>query len=224
MTIYLLRHGRQDSKLCNVNVSLSEEGRTQADLLGRRLAGRPLDPGAGETAGWKTYGIKRLYSSALLRAKETADIINGYLNVPLTVNDDLREIDFGDMTGLSQNIIDEKFPEFKPARNSLTADVAYPGGENARDVVTRVLPVMDDILSCGEDTVAVVTHGGVIRSLVCYYLGIDYKRVPLLGVHLENCSITELIYDDDRGFMMVNRYNDFAQLEKYPELLRSGIK
>ena len=37
MNIYLIRHGRQNSRLCNVDVELSKEGREQADLLGKRL-------------------------------------------------------------------------------------------------------------------------------------------------------------------------------------------
>ena len=40
MNIYLIRHGRQNSKLCNVDVELSPEGREQADLVGKRLKKR----------------------------------------------------------------------------------------------------------------------------------------------------------------------------------------
>ena len=54
--IFLIRHGRQDSKLCNVNVGLSEAGREQARLLGERL---------------RTYGIEKMYASELSRAVET---------------------------------------------------------------------------------------------------------------------------------------------------------
>ena len=61
MNIYLIRHGRQNSRLCNVDVELSKEGREQADLLGKRL---------------EKYDIDAVYSSQLNRAKETADIIN----------------------------------------------------------------------------------------------------------------------------------------------------
>ena len=57
MRIYLIRHGRQESPLCNVNVSLSPEGREQARLLGKRL----LEENIGE-----------IWSSDLLRAMETA--------------------------------------------------------------------------------------------------------------------------------------------------------
>ena len=59
--LYMLRHGRQNSALCNVNVPLSEEGIRQAELAGERLS---------------KYGIDAVYSSELIRAVETAEIIN----------------------------------------------------------------------------------------------------------------------------------------------------
>ena len=61
MKIYLIRHGRQCSRLCNVNVDLAKEGYLQARLLGRRL---------------EKAGIEAVYSSHLLRAVETADTAN----------------------------------------------------------------------------------------------------------------------------------------------------
>ena len=61
MNIYLIRHGRQNSKRCNVDVELSPEGREQAEITGRRL---------------QDYGIEAVYSSNLKRAVETADLIN----------------------------------------------------------------------------------------------------------------------------------------------------
>lgn len=48
--IYLIRHGRQSSKLCNVDVSLDDAGREQAGLVADRLA---------------SYGLEALYASGL---------------------------------------------------------------------------------------------------------------------------------------------------------------
>lgn len=76
--------------------------------------------------------------------------------------------------------------------------------------------------SPGAETVAVVTHGGVIRSLVTHYLHMDGAYVPLLARHLENCGITEFYYRESDGEMLLNRFNDFAHLTDHPELLRGG--
>ena len=80
MRILLIRHGRQNSPLCNVNVPLAEEGRRQAELLGERL---------------KNENVDAIWSSDLIRAVETADIINQYLKVSREIRSDLKEISFG---------------------------------------------------------------------------------------------------------------------------------
>ena len=80
MKIYLIRHGRQCSKLCNVNVDLCEEGYRQAELLGERLADK---------------GIAAVYSSDYFRAVQTAQAANLYWNVEHTIFPELREISFG---------------------------------------------------------------------------------------------------------------------------------
>ena len=119
-------------------------------------------------------------------------------------------------------MIMERYADFFAARASMKEDLPYPGGENAADVIRRAVPVIDEIAKSGAETVAVVTHGGVIRSLVTHYLHMDSAYVPLLAKHLENCGITEFYYRESDGEMLLNRFNDFAHLMDEPELLRGG--
>jgi len=207
MRIFFIRHGRQCSPLCNVNVALSEEGRLQARLLGERL---------------ENAHVEAIWSSDLLRAVETADIINESLHVPREIRADLKEISFGDMEGLSDEIIADRFEDFLRERARMERDLSYPGGECFSDVVRRVLPVMEEILERDYETVAVVTHGGVIRSMTAHYLSMDPAMAQLLGNHLENCGITEFYVRKSDGRVLLNRFNDAAHLEAHPELLRSG--
>lgn len=207
MRIFLVRHGRQNSPLCNVDVPLAEEGRLQAELLGKRLMREKVDA---------------VWSSDLLRAVETADIINESLKAPRKIRKELREISFGDMEGLSDAVIADRFEDFLRERARMEADLSYPGGESAKDVTDRVLPVIGEILEEAYDTVVIVTHGGVIRSLTAHYLGMDLARTQLLGAHLENCGITELWIRKSDGRAVLNRFNDASHLETHPELLRSG--
>ena len=207
MRILLIRHGRQESPLCNVDVPLAEEGRRQAELLGERLAGKQIDA---------------VWSSNLIRAVETADIINERIKAPRKIRESLKEISFGDMEGLSDEVIADRYEDFLRARLKMERDMSYPGGECAEDVLARVLPVMKEILNMDYETVAIVTHGGVIRSLVAHYLGMDLARVPLLATQLENCGITELWIRKHDGRVILNRFNDASHLEGHPELLRGG--
>lgn len=205
MKIYLIRHGRQNSRLCNVNVDLCDEGRRQATLLGLRL---------------KNAGIEKLYSSDLLRAYETAETANQFWNVEHIVYPELREISFGDMEGLSDEVIAETYADFKSLQSQMQEDLPYPGGECAADVINRALPILLDIANSGLNRVAVVTHGGVIRSITAGILQMNLAKARLIGGSLENCSITELEYNPEKGFFTLERFNDYAHLEQEPGLLR----
>lgn len=207
MKIYLIRHGRQDSKLCNVDVGLSEEGKRQAALLGERLAGA---------------GIERVYSSGLLRAYETAQIANECWKQEHIVIPELREISFGELEGKSDEEIAVVYADFKKKQEALTEDLPYPGGECAADVIRRTMPVLMEITECGCKNVAVVTHGCVIRSLITAVLGMkpeDYRR---MGNSLENGSISCLVWHEGKKRFTLERFNDYAHLEAYPELLRAS--
>ena len=84
--IYLIRHGRQSSKLCNVDVSLDDAGRRQADLVADRLI---------------SYKLEALYASGLKRAQETAQAISQATGLPVRCVESFHEIEFGELTGLS---------------------------------------------------------------------------------------------------------------------------
>ena len=101
-------------------------------------------------------------------------------------------------------------------------DIPYPGGESAGDVVRRVIPVFRQIRESGYEKVAVVTHGGVIRSMTAHFLGMDMAKWRTLGTSLENCSITELNYSPRLRRYTLERFNDYAHLQPYPQLLRSA--
>ncbi len=207
--IFLIRHGRQSSKLCNVDVSLDEAGRKQSRLLADRLCG---------------YGLEALYCSDLKRARETAQIIGDKLGLAAKETDEFREIDFGDMTGKEDSVIMQEYAAFREERACMESDLAYPGGECGKDVVDRVMPVLMGICRTSATRVAVVTHGGVIRALCAHVTGTDLKNKLKFSVDLENTSLTQFRYDERRERFYLERLNDFAHLEGTPELLRNGWK
>lgn len=205
MNIYLIRHGRQNSKLCNVNVPLSKEGRRQAELTGERL---------------KNYGIEAVYSSDLIRAIETADIINEALGVTRVVDARFQESNFGELTGLENNVLKEQYKEFLDKRARMEEDLHYPGGENCEEVFQRAFAALREIAQKGYENVAIVTHGGVIRALFMGIVGADFARWLTYGRQLENCSISEILYDEKQDTYHLERLNDYAHIENYDELLR----
>ncbi len=208
--IYLIRHGRQNSGRCNVDVPLSKEGRRQADLLGKRL---------------KAEGLDALYSSNLIRAVETAEILSGYLHLPVTRIENLKEIDFGEWEGLENDEIRRRFGEFQKELSQMNEDLAYPGGECSQDVIDRVWPVLQEILHTKKaNRIGIVTHGGVIRSLCCYVLGMDVKYRQKIAMDLENTGITCIRYQEENETYFLERLNDAAHLEPEPDLMRRAWK
>jgi Fructose-2,6-bisphosphatase len=208
VNIYLIRHARQCSRLCNVNVELAEEGKLQAALLRDRL---------------KSYTIDALYSSDLIRARQTAEILNKTLQLPHEIREGIREISFGLLEGKTDEYINDQFADFKKEQKMLKEDIPYPGGENGREVYDRAMPVIEEILQSGKKNIAIVTHGGTIRVLMAALFGENLAKRFLFGVSLENTSITHLLYDEEQNRFYLERFNDSAHLEGHPELFRSNM-
>ena len=101
------------------------------------------------------------------------------------------------------------------------AEMWYPDGENGPQVLERVMPVLHEWIDSGKQNIAVVTHGGVIRILLCALFGGDFAKRLMFGTSLENCSITQIHFDEKKHGFYLDRFNDFAHLETYPELMRS---
>ncbi len=192
-----------------MDVELSEEGRLQAKLLRDRI---------------KNYPIDALYSSNLIRAVQTAQIINEALQLPHEIREDLQEISFGLLTGKSDDYISEHFSDFKKEQMKLVEDIPYPAGENGTSVYERAMPVIQELVQSGNKNIAVITHGGTIRVLLAALFGKNQARRFLFGVSLENTGITQLVYHQGYDRFYLERFNDYAHLEGYPQLHRMQWK
>ena len=208
MNIYMIRHGRQRSSLCNVNVELSEEGHRQAKLTGERL---------------KSYRITGLYASHLLRAVQTAEEIGEVLNLPVMEMDHIHEIEYGEWEGKSNAQLDAEYSQQRKAHSNGIEDICYPGGESGETCYQRYVKGMQAIIDHaqkqGHDNIAIVTHGGALRAFLCGEFHIPFAKRGMLAHSLENGSITHLTYQDGRGYTL-ERFNDYAHLEPYDQLLR----
>ncbi|MCU1439758.1 MAG: histidine phosphatase family protein [Rhodoglobus sp.] len=148
MLLYLVRHGETDWNLTHriqgsTDVPLNDTGRQQARTTGRLLARRQWDA---------------IIASPLSRAVETASIIAEEVGLPTpTTLDAIVERNYGEAEGLSDPEIRERFPDETPV----------PGRESREEVVARVMPALMGIAEehPGE-SVLVVSHGGVIRSIL----------------------------------------------------------
>ncbi|MBN1964479.1 MAG: histidine phosphatase family protein [Anaerolineae bacterium] len=137
-------------------VPLSERGQEQA-----RLAAEALRGDGPYTA---------LYSSDLLRCRQTVAPIAAVFGLDVTYDARLREIDVGTWQGLTW---DERLEYDAANHEAFTTDpfnVVLPGGESTRQMTERVQAGLEDILAAHPDGhVVIVAHGGSIRGILRYF-------------------------------------------------------
>lgn len=206
MRLILIRHGRQSSPLCNVNVDLSEVGRKQAQLLAERL---------------KELAPDLIFTSALIRAKQTAEILFG-TEATFLEREALNEISFGDMTGEADSRNAVLFPDYFAAKKRKEENLRLPGGECPTEVFDRAVKVVEEAIASGAGTVVFVTHGGVIRVLVAGLLGLGAGRMLRIADSLEHTSVTELKYSKEADCFSLEKLNDASHLDGKPELGRNA--
>lgn len=111
------------------------------------------------------------------------------------------------MTGMTNEAIDEKYGDYLAQRSTMTTDMTYPDGENCQMVYERAKAGLDDIvkdsLEKGYENICIVTHGGVLRALVTGIMGAPYKNWLAVGRQIENCSISQLLYDEKAKHIML---------------------
>ncbi len=148
--IYLLRHGQTDW-----NKAGRMQGQTDIPLnqIGIESAYRAVESVLQKK-------ITSIYSSDLLRAKQTAEIINSYLNVPLNFDKRLREIGYGDIEGkLKEEITPEMWDLFSEAPEKINA-------ESFEKIYDRVKSFFSELDY--KDNIMVVTHAGFIRMALYF--------------------------------------------------------
>lgn len=154
MKILLIRHGEttgdiEDRYGGSYDDPLTEGGREQLQETAKRLTGVQID---------------KLYSSTLIRAKESAEIINSVLKTQLELTDGLRERDYGVLGGLTKQEALEQYPEaVELHKDPANTD---PGGEPQANFTERVLNTFKSILSQKQDSITIVSNGGPIKVIL----------------------------------------------------------
>jgi alpha-ribazole phosphatase len=147
--------------------------------------------------------------SPLLRARETAEIALGEKGA-FTIDDDLREIDFGRWELMNFAQIAVADPAAVENWAALEDDFAFPDGESIGAFRGRVRAAADRIAADPAETIVAFTHGGVIRLLICHFLGLEYRRYLLFDVRPG--SLSEMSIEGGNG--VLTRLSDRCHLER----------
>ena len=181
--LYIIRHGRTDW-----NDLHKLQGRTDVPLNdeGRRMAENAREE-------YRNIHFDICFSSPLVRARETAEILLRGRNVPILTDDRLMEMSFGSYEGIENSF---QIPDC-PINEFFTPE-AYnspPGGaESLDDLFSRtgefLCERVDPLLKEGKD-VLIVGHGAMNSSIVCRVR--QLPRAQFWSAGIENCKLMRLI-------------------------------
>ncbi|MBI4667150.1 MAG: histidine phosphatase family protein [Nitrospinae bacterium] len=189
--VILVRHGAtaatEEGKFCGRrDLPLSNEGEHQAKSIAGMMA---LErPG-------------RILSSPLARARQTAGITAQGLGLPVELAPELFEADFGEWDGLSFDEVQKRYPGEYGRFRSLDIGFAFPGGEPLADFCDRVRSAAEIIRGAlGPKPVAVFSHGGVIRHLICEFMGLDFSKSS--SFYIPPAGVARIVISGSKGALM----------------------
>lgn len=181
MKIYVARHGATPlNKMNKVNGQIDEplapEGIEQAEAVIKLVP----------------ESVKHIYSSSLIRAKQTADIIAATLHLPVSVHHELSEIHMGSLAGYSWEEM-KSGSELKKKHRTVQFDYRPFGGESVEDVKKRLIPFLKKINGKhGDFEALIITHGGMIRLMTMLAKGEaaeqTEKHLSFLTFDLDNIT------------------------------------
>lgn len=162
-------------------IALDADGRDQAARLGHALA---------------SESVAAVYSSPLLRARETAAPIALAHDLPVEIREELTDIDFGEWTGAAFADLapDPRWRLFNEQRSV----AAVPGGEDMARVQARAVAVTMQLADAHQhQTIVVVSHADVIRSIILHVLGMPLDAI--LRIEVEPASVTRIALHEGSG-------------------------
>lgn len=198
-TTLLLRHGQTAMSIekrfsGSSNPELTQVGRAQAAAAATLLAGS---------------GAAAVVASPLVRTQQTAALVADALGLPVQIEPDLRETDFGDWEGCTFAEVQQRWPREMDAWLADPA-VAPPFGESFVETAVRVRQARDRVLaSYGGQVVVLVSHVTPIKTLL--RMALDAPPSALHRMHLDLASLSRVQWFAD-GPAVVRSLNDTGHL------------
>jgi broad specificity phosphatase PhoE len=189
MRLIFVRHGETDW-----NVQRIYQGWTDVPL--NALGERQARAAAWALARRTDLTVRAVYASPLLRAWRTAELIAEALGLHPRPLHGLKELHWGEASGLAFAQVAERWPDLAEQRRALGLGFETPGGESGWALRARVSAALDEVVKehhpdAGPDeAVVIVAHGGSIGFALACLRGDESGAWP--SVPLGNAAFCEV--------------------------------
>jgi broad specificity phosphatase PhoE len=201
--IYLVRHGQTDYNLKNivqgsgVDTDLNEKGRAQAEAFFKM---------------YKEIRFDKVYTSALKRSKQSVEKFLE-LGIPHEALEGLNEISWGTKEGHPVTPTEDEYYHFMIKQWQLgNTTLKIEKGESPEDVVKRMKPAVDHIMSKNDEkTILICMHGRAIRILLCHLLNYPLKSMDMF----EHENLCLYVLNHTGTMFQVELHNDVTHLRPF---------
>ncbi|MBM9616788.1 alpha-ribazole phosphatase [Desulfobulbus rhabdoformis] len=180
-TLYIIRHGETEANKTGVlmgstDTPLNDKGRAQAAQLHQRTQGLEVD---------------LICASPLSRTLETGSIVFGD-SAEITTDSNLQEFHFGDWEGMHFKEIAKQYPDIWEMWLTDWEQTQIPGAESFAGFKQRVITMVEQMVqSHAGKRLAVVSHGGCIRTLLAHFFSESVSK-GYWQFKVDNATLTEI--------------------------------
>ena len=201
MRCYIIRHahkefgGHYNPRLRHQDEPISQKGREQAQKL---------------VSFFDQRALSAIYVSGYLRTMQTAEPLAQASSLAPIVDERLNEFDNGLIEGMTDEQIQQAYPEVWYAFQEKSADFRFPEGETGAEVQARVSDFLQEKrFQHPDEAIVIVSHDGLIRLLMCTIL-----RLPVFtrwNFYVDFCGITEFTTQPNSDAWRLIRFNQSCQ-------------
>ena len=174
---------------------LSELGVQQANRIGEKLQ--------AELSGRKFV----MYSSDLLRAKQTAENVGKYLGLTPILRTELRERNLGKCCGKSVQWLRENLE----MQEKTIDDRLFSDAESRRDEWNRLKPFFDEVMASNDENIIIVSHGDLLSVFNTMFLGLTVETLDTSEIFGLAGGVSYM-FENDEGKRVIKRLSDMSYI------------